>query len=243
MPISRPVGWISPAMNFYPLESESVEAVSPSYMRMNKKGNLCWRETIPKRWEPEYLKTSQCLSSAIGPSWIWRRAIFTRRRGLSTFYGTEKKSPCERKSVMRPGFYVSQFTAHESTQMQYTSWLCMMPWKLCMWKTDCWGAKRDVKTLLSFHFVSLQQMCTPSQLIPQGWGTQFLNFLHIHLQLTRRACQSTDGKFWMNYISEREFPPFIPCMMPQLLLCTETTWKHLLVGTNVLCDKDQGSYS
>ena len=124
-----------------------------------------------------------------------------RRAGLSTFYGTEEKSPCERKSVMRPGFYVSQFTANESTQMQYTSWLCMMPWKPCMWKTGCWEAKRDVETLLSFHFVSLQQMCTPSQLIPQGWGTQFLNFLHIHLQLTR-SCQP---QHWREALNELHF--------------------------------------
>lgn len=92
-------------------------------------------------------------------------------------------------------------------------------------------------------FVSLQQICTPSQLSPQGWGIQFLNFLHIHLQLMWWACQCTDGKRWMNYISERDFSPFIPCMMPRLLPCAETIWKHLQEGTNVLCDKDQGIFS
>lgn len=80
------------------------------------------------------------------------------------------------KSVMRPGFYVSQFAACETTQMQYTSWLCMMRWKPCMWKQFAWNAKCDMKTLLSFHFVSLQPKCTPSQLSPQGSETQFFKF-------------------------------------------------------------------
>lgn len=42
----------------------------------------------------------------------------------------------------------------------------------------------------------------------------------------------------MNSIAE--FSPFILSMMPQLLLCTATAEERLVVGTNVLCDKDQG---
>lgn len=86
-----------------------------------------------KRWETEYLKTSMCVSSTIRPLNLMMRH-FTQRCGLSRFYETEKKSPRERQSVMWPGFYVSQFTALETTQMRYTSWLCMMLWKPCMWK-------------------------------------------------------------------------------------------------------------
>lgn len=118
--------------------------------------------------------------------------------------------------------------------MQYTTWLCMMPWKLWLWKQFPGMPNAMSKTLLSFHFVSLWQMCTPSQLSPQGWGIQFLNFLHIHLQLMCRVCKRTDRKSWMNYISEPEPSSFIP-----LHDATALPVQRLLVGTNVFCDKDQ----
>lgn len=110
-----------------------------------------------KRWETDYLKTSMCVSSAIRPLNL-TMCHLTQRCGLSRFYEAEKKSPCERQSVMRPGFYVSQFTAHETTQMQYTSWLCMMLWKPCMWK---WLAGKPNATwkLYSVSVLSARRKC------------------------------------------------------------------------------------
>lgn len=195
-----------------------------------------------KRWETEYLKTSPRVSFAIRDLNLMV-CHGTRRRGLSRFYETEKKSPRERKIC-----YATRLLCFPVCRTaNYTDAIRIMIMhnvaKALHVRTVCWKAKCEVKTLLSLHLVSLQQMRTPSRLSPQGWAIHFLNFLHIHLQLMWGACQSTDRKCWMNYISEREFSPFIPCMMPQLLPCTETTWKHLLVGTNVLCDKDQGIFS
>lgn len=104
----------------------------------------------------------------------------------------------------------------------------------------------QIRSLLSFRFFSLRQMRTSSRTLAplppsllKAEKFNFQNFLHIHLQLMWIPCQSADRKHRMNYNSERDLPPFIPCMMPRPLPCTGTTWKHLLVGTNVLCDKDQ----
>lgn len=128
------------------------------------------------------------------------------------------------------GFYVSQFTAHRCNTQHDYAW--------CRESFECESSFQECQMqcqkLLSFHFVSLWQMCTPSQLSPQGWGIQFLNFLHIHLQLMWRVCKSTDRKSWMNYISEREPSSFIP-----LHDATALPVQRLLVGTNVFCDKDQ----
>lgn len=141
----------------------------------------------------------------------------------------------------RRGFYVPQSTAHECTQMQYTSWLCMMPWKPCMWKQLAGKPNATWKLYLAPN-LSACSKCARHDNSPLK--VEELNFLIFYTFIcTRRACQSTARKYWMNYISEREFSLFIPCMMPQLFLCTDTTWKHLLVGTNVLCDKNQWIYS
>lgn len=102
--------------------------------------------------------------------------------------------------------------------------------------------KRDVEKLYSASILLAGGECaTPSRLYPQGWEIQFWKIFYTFIcSWWWSACRRADRKCWgeLHFQSE-SFLLSSPCMMPQLLPCAETTRKHLLVRTNVLCDKDQ----
>lgn len=167
-----------------------------SALRMNKKGNLCSRQSIPEKGG----RLACAPHLPLDPSHSvmgWPNSTKLKRKI------TVPEEICyATKLLCFPVYCTWNYTDAVSIMIMHDAVRALHV------KTARWKAKCDMKTLLSFHFVSPHNtVCARHQVSPQGWEIQFFNFLHIHLQPKWRACQNTDGKCWMNY-------PF-------------TVWKHL----------------